>query len=65
MLITNNKTDSLLFYDTKSNVQAIPEKSKKLLIMIVSILLGGMIGVFIAIGRIMLRNYKKTKINAA
>jgi chain length determinant protein (polysaccharide antigen chain regulator) len=65
MLITNNRTDALLFYDSKPNVQAIPEKSKKLLIIIVSILLGGMIGLFIAIGRITFRSYKKTKINAA
>jgi chain length determinant protein (polysaccharide antigen chain regulator) len=65
MLITENKSDGQLFFDAKPNVQAIPEKSKKKLIIIVSILLGGMIGLFIAIGRIMFRNYKKTKINAA
>jgi chain length determinant protein (polysaccharide antigen chain regulator) len=65
MLITNNKTDALLFYDTIPNVQAIPEKSKKKLIIIVSILLGGMIGLFIAIGRITFKSYKKTKLNAA
>jgi LPS O-antigen subunit length determinant protein (WzzB/FepE family) len=65
MLITNNKTDALLFYDTIPNVKAIPEKSKKMLIMIVSILLGGMIGLFIGIGRIMFRSYKKIKLNAA
>jgi LPS O-antigen subunit length determinant protein (WzzB/FepE family) len=64
-LITENKSDGQLFYDTKPNVQAIPEKSKKLLIIIVSILLGGMFGVFIAIGRIILRSYKKAKLNAA
>jgi chain length determinant protein (polysaccharide antigen chain regulator) len=65
MLITNNKTDALLFYDTIPNVKAIPEKSKKKLIIIVSILLGGMIGLFIAIGRITFRSYKKTKLNAS
>jgi LPS O-antigen subunit length determinant protein (WzzB/FepE family) len=65
MLITNNKTDALLFYDTIPNVQAIPEKSKKKIIIIVSVLLGGMIGLFIGIGRIMFRSYKKTKLNAS
>jgi chain length determinant protein (polysaccharide antigen chain regulator) len=65
MLITNNKTDALLFYDTIPNVQAIPEKSKKKIIIIVSVLLGGMFGLFIGIGRIMFRSYKKTKLNAS
>jgi chain length determinant protein (polysaccharide antigen chain regulator) len=65
MLITDNDLDNQLFYDAQPNIQAIPEKSKKKLIIIVSILLGGMIGVFIAIGRTMFRSYKKTKLNAA
>jgi chain length determinant protein (polysaccharide antigen chain regulator) len=65
MMITDAKNDTPLFYDTIPNVQAIPEKSKKVFIIIISILLGGMMGVFIAIGRIMFRSYKKTKLNAA
>jgi chain length determinant protein (polysaccharide antigen chain regulator) len=65
IMITYAKNDTPLFYDTIPNVQAIPEKSKKKLIIIVSILLGGMIGLFIAIGRITFKSYKKTKLNAA
>jgi chain length determinant protein (polysaccharide antigen chain regulator) len=65
IMISDVKNDTPLFYDTIPNVQAIPEKSKKMLIIIISILLGGMMGVFIAIGRIMFRNYKKLKITAS
>jgi chain length determinant protein (polysaccharide antigen chain regulator) len=65
IMISDAKNDTPLFYDTIPNVQAIPEKSKKKLIIIVSILLGGMIGLFIAIGRITFKSYKKTKLNAA
>jgi chain length determinant protein (polysaccharide antigen chain regulator) len=65
MLITDNDLDNLLFYDAQPNVQAISEKSKKKIIIIVSILLGGMFGLFIGIGRIMFRSYKKTKLNAS
>jgi chain length determinant protein (polysaccharide antigen chain regulator) len=65
IMISDAKNDTPLFYDTIPNVQAIPEKSKKMLIIIISILLGGMIGVFIAIGRIMFKNYKKSKITAS
>jgi LPS O-antigen subunit length determinant protein (WzzB/FepE family) len=65
MLIKDNDLDNLLYYDAQPNVQAISEKSKKKLIIIVSVLLGGTIGLFVAIGRITFRNYKKTKLNAA
>jgi chain length determinant protein (polysaccharide antigen chain regulator) len=65
IMIADAKNDTPLFYDTIPNVQAIPEKSKKMLIIIISILLGGMMGVFIAIGRIMFRSYNKTKLNAS
>jgi chain length determinant protein (polysaccharide antigen chain regulator) len=59
MMISDAKNDTPLFYDTIPHIQAIPEKSKKKLIIIVSILLGGMIGLFIVIGRIMFKSYKK------
>jgi chain length determinant protein (polysaccharide antigen chain regulator) len=59
MLITDNDLGNLLFYGAQPNIKAIPEKSKKKLIIIVSILLGGMIGLFIVIGRIMFKSYKK------
>ena len=65
IMISDAKNDTPLFYDTIPNVKAIPEKSKKKIIIIISILLGGMMGVFIAIGRIMFRSYNKTKLNAS
>jgi chain length determinant protein (polysaccharide antigen chain regulator) len=65
MLITDNDLGNLLFYGVQPNIQAIPEKPKKKLFIIVSILLGGMIGLFVAIGRIMFRSYKMTKLNTS
>jgi chain length determinant protein (polysaccharide antigen chain regulator) len=65
MLIADNDLDNLLFYDAQPNIQATSEKSKKKLIIIVSVLLGGMIGLLIGIGRIIFASYKKTKLNAS
>jgi LPS O-antigen subunit length determinant protein (WzzB/FepE family) len=57
-LMADNDLESLLFYDTQPNAQAVPEKSKQLLITIVGILLGRINGLFIATERITFRSYK-------
>jgi LPS O-antigen subunit length determinant protein (WzzB/FepE family) len=55
MLITDNDLGNLLFY----GAQAIREKLKKKRIIIVSLLLGGITGLFIALGRSKILNYKR------
>jgi LPS O-antigen subunit length determinant protein (WzzB/FepE family) len=56
--MTDHDLENLLFYSTQPSVQNIPEKFKQLLIIIVAILLGSMIGLFIATERITFRSYK-------
>jgi len=50
------------FYSANINSPSKPVKPKKSLILAISILLGGMLGLFIAIGRIVYKNSKHTKI---
>ena len=63
--MTDHDLENLLFYSTQPNVQNTPEKFKQLLITTVGILLGSMIGLFIATERITFISYKRTKPNAA
>ncbi len=54
--------DNISFYSEIINIPESPIKPKKTLILVISILLGGMIGLFVVIGRIIYRNHKQDKL---
>jgi len=56
--------NEITYYINNINSPNNPIKPKKTLIVTISVLLGGLLGIFVAIGRIAYRNYK-SKTNAA
>jgi LPS O-antigen subunit length determinant protein (WzzB/FepE family) len=53
----DTKKMAIDFYSSSISTSLIREKSKTAMIIAISVVLGGMLGFFIAIGRIMVRNY--------
>lgn len=60
LLAEFNEKSDVRFYQSAIDSTNKPIKPKKTLVVIISLLLGGMVGLFIAIGRITIKNYKKT-----